>query len=39
MCQIARQYDLEACALVAANGFRDEIVMILEKQARREEKG
>ncbi len=39
MCQIARQYDLDACALVAANGFRDEIVLILEKQARREEKG
>jgi hypothetical protein len=39
MCQIARQYDLEACALVAANGFRDEIVTILEKQARRDEKG
>ena len=38
MCQMARQYDLDGCALVAANGFRDEIVAILEKQARREEK-
>ncbi len=39
ICQAAHQWDLNACALVAANGFRDEIVAILEKQARKDQKG
>lgn len=38
MCQMAHQWDLDACSLVAANGFRDEIIGILEKQAKREQK-
>lgn len=37
MCQMAHQWDLNACALVAANGFRDEIMTILERQAKRDQ--
>jgi hypothetical protein len=37
MCQMARQWDLDACARIAANGFRDEIVALLEKQARKDQ--
>jgi hypothetical protein len=37
VCQRSLQYDLEACSLAIATGFRDEIVGILDKQSRREE--
>ena len=37
ICQRTLQYDLEACSLAIATGFRDEIVGILDKQGRREE--
>jgi hypothetical protein len=37
ICQRTMQYDLEACSLSLANGFRDEVVSILEKQGKREE--
>ena len=37
ICQRTLQYDLEACSLAIACGFRDEIVGILEKQSKREE--
>jgi hypothetical protein len=39
LCQAAHQYDLDACAIVVAGGFRDEIMGVLEKQAKREQKG
>ncbi len=39
MCQAAHQWDLAACARVAANGFRDEVAAILEKQAKKDQKG
>jgi hypothetical protein len=38
MCQMAHQWDLDACSVVAANGFRDEVIGILEKQAKRDPK-
>ncbi len=38
MCQMAHQWDLDDCAHIAANGFRDEIVVIMEKQARKDQK-
>ena len=37
ICQRTLQYDLDACSLAVANGFRDEIVGILEKQGKKEE--
>jgi hypothetical protein len=37
ICQRTLQYDLEACSLAIASGFRDEVVGILEKQGKREE--
>jgi hypothetical protein len=37
ICQRTLQYDLDACSLSLANGFRDEVVGILEKQGKREE--
>jgi len=39
MCQMAHQYDLDACSLIAANGFREEVIGVLEKQAKRDQKG
>jgi len=39
LCQAALQYDLDACAIVVAGGFRDEIMGVLEKQSKREQKG
>ena len=37
ICKQALQYDLDACSLAMATGFRDEIVAILDKKSRREE--
>ena len=37
ICQQALQYDLDACSLAVATGFRDEVVAILDKKSRREE--
>ena len=37
ICQQALQYDLDACSLALATGFRDEVVAILDKKSRREE--
>jgi hypothetical protein len=37
ICQHTMQYDLDACSLAVANGFRDEIVGVLEKLGRKEE--
>jgi hypothetical protein len=37
MCQMAHQWDLDGCARIAANGFRDEIVALMEKQARKDQ--
>jgi hypothetical protein len=37
ICQRTLQYDLDACSLALASGFRDEIVGILEKQGKRQE--
>jgi hypothetical protein len=37
ICQRMLQYDLDACSLSMANGFRDEIVTILEKQGKKQE--
>lgn len=39
MCQAAHQWDLDACARTAANGFRDEVAAVLEKQAKKDQKG
>jgi hypothetical protein len=36
ICQQTQQHDLEACSLAIANGFRDEIAGILDKQGKRE---
>jgi hypothetical protein len=36
ICQQAQQRDLEACSLAVANGFRDEIAVILDKQGKRD---
>jgi len=37
ICTQALQYDLDACSLAVATGFRDEIVSVLDKKSRREE--
>jgi hypothetical protein len=37
ICKETLQYDLEACALEIAVGFRDQVVEILEKQSKREQ--
>jgi hypothetical protein len=37
ICQQAQQRDLDGCSLSIANGFRDEIAGILDKQGKREE--
>ena len=37
LCQEAQQRDLEACSLSMANGFRDEIAGILDRQGKRDE--
>jgi hypothetical protein len=37
ICQQTMQHDLDACSLAMANGFREEIAGILDKQGRREE--
>jgi hypothetical protein len=36
ICQQTQQHDLDACSLSIANGFRDEIAGILDKQGKRE---
>ena len=36
LCQQTQQRDLEACSLSIANGFRDEIAGVLDKQGKRE---
>jgi hypothetical protein len=37
ICQRTLQYDLDACSMAIAGGFRDEISILLEKQGKREE--
>jgi hypothetical protein len=37
ICQRMLQYDLDGCAREIANGFRDEVAGVLERQGRRDE--
>ncbi len=36
ICQRTRQADIDACSLSMANGYRDEVALVLDKQGRKE---